>query len=79
VLRRGSSPARKTYGEDLLPVIRLHDLRRTHAPLLLADGVPVGVVSERLGHAGATITLTVYRHVMELRRERFGHDADPCL
>ena len=44
-------------------MIRLHDLRHTHASLLLADGVPVEVVSERLGHASATITLTVYRHV----------------
>jgi len=29
----------------------------------IADGVPVKVVSERLGHANATITLTVYQHV----------------
>jgi integrase len=55
--------ARKALGEDLLPAIRLHDLRHTHATLLLADGVPVKVVSERLGHASATITLTVYQHV----------------
>ena len=41
----------------------LHDLRHTHATVLLADGVPVKVVSERLGHASATITLTVYQHV----------------
>jgi integrase len=27
------------------------------------DGLPVKVVSERLGHASATITLTVYQHV----------------
>jgi integrase len=33
-----------------LPGIRLHDLRRTHATLLRAGGVPVKVVSERLGH-----------------------------
>jgi integrase len=50
-------------GGQRLPVIRLHDLRLTHATLLLADGVPVKVVSERLGHASATITLTVYQHV----------------
>ena len=55
--------ARKALGEDQLPKIRLHDLRHTHATLLLADGVPVMVVSERLGHASATITLTVYQHV----------------
>jgi integrase len=55
--------ARRALGEEALPVIRLHDLRHTHATLLLADGVPVKVVSERLGHANATITLTVYQHV----------------
>jgi integrase len=54
--------ARKALGEDLLPVIRLHHLRHTHATLLLADGVPVKAVSERLGHASATITLTAYQH-----------------
>ena len=55
--------ARKALGEDQLPKIRLHDLRHTHATLLLAAGEPVKVVSERLGHANATITLTVYQHV----------------
>jgi len=56
--------ARKALGEDAVPEIRLHDLRHTHATLLLAAGVPVKVVSERLGHANATITLGVYAHVM---------------
>jgi integrase len=60
--------ARKALGEEELPVIRMHDLRHTHATLLLAAGLlaagePVKVVSERLGHANATITLTVYQHV----------------
>jgi integrase len=55
--------ARKALGDERLSVVRLHDLRHTHATLLLADGVPVKVVSERLGHASATITLTVYPHV----------------
>src|SRR3954447_3851242 len=55
--------ARRALGEELVPAIRLHDLRHTHATLLLAAGVPVKVVSERLGHASPTITLTVYQHV----------------
>jgi integrase len=55
--------ARKALGEEQLPVIRLHDIRHTHATLLLAAGEPVKVVFERLGHASATITLTVYQHV----------------
>ena len=56
--------SRAALGEHGPPVIRLHDLRRTHATLLLAKGVPVKVVSERLGHSTATITLQVYAHVM---------------
>lgn len=34
-----------------VPIIRLHDLRHTHGTVLIAAGVPVKVVSERLGHA----------------------------
>lgn len=49
---------------DDVPVIRLHDLRHTHATVLLGAGIPVKVVSERLGHASATITLGAYAHVM---------------
>lgn len=37
-------------------VIRLHDVRHTHATLLIAAGVPVKVVSERLGHAMSAVT-----------------------
>lgn len=55
---------RKALGDATPPKIRLHDLRHTHATLLLAKGVPVKVVSERLGHTSATITLQVYAHVM---------------
>jgi integrase len=55
---------RKALGEDALPMIRLHDLRHTHATALLLAGVPVHVVSQRLGHASPVITLSVYAHVM---------------
>lgn len=47
-----------------LPPIRLHDCRHVHASLLLAAGVPVKVVSERLGHATVGLTLDVYAHVL---------------
>lgn len=43
--------------------IRLHDLRHTHATLLLADGESPKVVSERLGHTSTAFTLDVYAHV----------------
>src|SRR5690606_7370402 len=40
-----------------LPPIRFHDLRHTHATLLLQQGVHPKIVSERLGHASIRITL----------------------
>jgi integrase len=55
--------ARKDLGAGAMPRIRLNDLRHTHPTLLLGAGVPVKIVSERLGHASATITLAVYAHV----------------
>jgi integrase len=56
--------ARDEFGADVLPVIRVHDLRHTHASLLLAAGVPVKEVADRLGHAKPMITLSVYAHVI---------------
>jgi hypothetical protein len=57
---------REALGEDALPVIRLHDLRHTHATLLLTAREPVHVVSQRLGHASAVVTMTVYAHSARL-------------
>lgn len=47
-----------------LPSIRLHDLRHISASLLIAAGVPIRVVSERLGHAKTTTTQEIYAHVI---------------
>ena len=47
-----------------VPVIRLHDLRHTHASHLLMAGINIKVVSERLGHASVSFTLDSYAHVM---------------
>jgi integrase len=44
--------------------IRLYDLRHTSATLLLKASEHIKVVSERLGHANASITLEVYVHVL---------------
>ncbi len=47
-----------------LPRIRFHDLRHTHATLLLKAGVPIKVVSERLGHSTPGFTMATYQHVI---------------
>lgn len=47
-----------------LPRIRVHDLRHTHATLLLMAGAPPHVVSMRLGHRSVAFTLQQYAHVL---------------
>jgi integrase len=44
--------------------IRLHDLRHTHATIAVKAGVPVKVISERLGHESLAFTLKQYAHVV---------------
>ena len=44
--------------------ITFHGLRHTSATLALVAGVPVKVVSERLGHSKTSITLDLYSHVV---------------
>ncbi len=63
--RTWNQTAARAAGDGLdLPPIRLHDLRHTHATVLLQAGEPVHVVSQRLGHASVVVTLTVYAHVL---------------
>jgi integrase len=47
-----------------VPAVRLHDLRHSHATILLTAREPVHVVSQRLGHASPVVTMTVYAHVL---------------
>lgn len=51
-----------------LPPIALHDLRHTHASLMLSEGIELTVVSDRLGHATAGFTLTTYAHSLPGRQ-----------
>lgn len=46
---------------DITP-IRFHDLRHTHASLLLGEEV-VKTISERLGHSTIRKTMDIYAHV----------------
>lgn len=45
--------------------VRFHDLRHTQASLLHDAGVPLAVVSKRLGHSKISTTLNLYTHVFE--------------
>jgi integrase len=61
---------RRLLADVAVPNLRFHDLRHTHASLLLALGVPMKVVSERLGHSTIRMTLDTYAHLLP------GQDAD---
>ena len=43
---------------------KFHDLRHTHAAMLLKQGVNPKIVQERLGHSSISITMDIYSHVM---------------
>lgn len=47
-----------------MPLIRLHDLRHTHATVGLAAGVHAKIMTERLGHASTAFTMDTYSHVL---------------
>ncbi len=47
-----------------LPAARLHDLRHGSASLQLAAGVPMAIVSKRLGHSSIAITSDTYSHLL---------------
>ena len=52
-----------------LKVISVHGLRHTHCSLLLAAGVPVNDVKDRLGHSNIQTTLNIYAHVTKQQQQ----------
>jgi len=56
---------RALVADAKLRPVRLHDLRHGQASLMLAAGVPIAVVSKRLGHSSIGITSDTYSHLLE--------------
>lgn len=56
-------PFRELIKKAGVPYIRFHDLRHTHATLMLELGINPKAVAERLGHSSVKITLDTYSHV----------------
>ena len=53
--------------------LRLHDLRHTHATLLLSEEVNLKATFERMGHSGVAITAKLYSHVLPTVRKSAAH------
>ena len=47
-----------------LPGVRLHDLRHTHASLMLQQGTDIKTISTRLGHSSVAFTMDTYAHLL---------------
>ena len=48
-----------------LPLVRFHDLRHTHASVLIVKGVDILTVSRCLGHGKPSVTLDTYGHLIK--------------
>lgn len=61
----------KDKSKDVLGrTITAHTLRHTHTSMLAAQGIPIEVISRRLGHANSKITREVYMHVLTELKEK---------
>ena len=69
VLKRAGLPA----------TVRFHDLRHSCATLLLAQGVPLVVVRDTLGHAQISTTADIYGHVLPETHRHAVDDLDALL
>lgn len=63
--KRFSAKFNEFLRKNDLPVIRFHDLRHSHASLLVKIGIQPKVISERLGHSNIGITMDLYSHLYE--------------
>lgn len=63
--KRFQSAVHRAVANGVVPRgLTLHGLRHTHATIAIAAGVPVKIVSERLGHSSPAFTMAVYQHVL---------------
>lgn len=70
---------KRKLGATTLPRARFHDMRHSHATLMLTAGVHPKVASERLGHSKVGITLDLYSHVMPGMQEGAAALVDDAL
>ena len=58
--------ARQLFGKT----VTTHFMRHTHVALMAEQGVPLDVISRRLGHSDSRVTMNIYFHVTKKMRER---------
>ena len=56
--------------------VNLHTLRHTHGSHLLAAGMEITAVSERLGHSSVRVTAEIYSHAIRGRDDEAAREWD---
>lgn len=56
---------KKALAAGGLPDVRLHDLRHSHASIMLGLGTHPKVMQSRLGHASFAVPMDLYSHVSQ--------------
>lgn len=65
-----STQFKKFLKRHNLPDIHIHTLRHISATLLIANGVDIATVSNRLGHSDKSTTLNIYTHAIKAADEK---------
>ena len=65
----GEPHLHKVLKSHLGDEFKFHNLRHTHATLLIESGTPIPEVSERLRHSSTSTTLNVYAEATERTHE----------
>lgn len=83
--RTGFSPLQKKWVNDQLrrccartgvKLIRVHDIRHSHASMLVNNGADPLLIADRLGHEKVTTTLGTYAHLYPDKGQRLADDLD---
>ena len=70
---------RRVTAVSQLPPIRIHDLRHSHASMLIDMGFNVQQIAERLGHSNANTTMRVYAHLYPDRDVELAQKLDDMI
>lgn len=62
-----------------VPQIRLHDLRHSHASMLINAGFSPDVIADRLGHKNASMVLQIYGHMYPQKRAEVKNALDEII
>lgn len=62
-----------------LPIIRFHDLRHSHATMLIQQNVNPKIIQERLGHSRIGFTLDIYSHVLPSMQQEVATKLDEMV